>query len=772
MKAGKPQISAWLVTHRYRTIGVWVVLAALLAPAAARVKQELSVTATVPGSESAHVEELVATRFASGFAQYAVLVIDGAPSPRNRIGREFLSSLRDTLAVQPFVSRTFSYLDVPDTMFIGSRGETFLIAGLKSTDGRIDDVVPRLRAVTERIAARSSISNLSLRWTGETPLNHDLRSVSASDAKDAERRVMPVTLILLVVAFGAVAAALLPLLSAGLAITLALGAAVAVSRVWPLSILLQNVVAMLGLGLGIDYALLVVGRFRESLNVGMTPANAAMDAASKAGHTIVLSGASVAIGFVALLAIPVNEIRSLAVGGLLVIVIAVLIATTLLPVLLSMLGSRVNWGRIRRSKQTSGSERWRAWGRFVCHHPLIVLFAAGIPTGLLAFQSTRLSSDLPRGDWLPPSMESARALQSLSNAGRSGVVNSIRIVVSLPDGNSWDSPSGWAAVKNASDRLSADSRVARVRSLTTVTGMIAPNLTVIAALPATVRDALTSRDGKTALVEIMPSETAGQSGAMDLVRELRGRRAADLTGLAGTRLDVGGLPAFNVDYESAIGDRFFSVVIAVVLVTMIALMIGFRSVLIAMKAVALNLLSVAAAFGAVVLVFQDGHGIRLLGLSSPLNGTFTAIPIIVFCVVFGLSMDYEVFLVARVAEARRNGLDDSEAIAEGLARTGGLITSAAAIMIAVFAAFTIGDFVIIKILGFALAVAVLVDATVMRVAIGPALLSLAGRWNWWPGDLNNSNRYVVAASSMELSRTKSASSPLDPTPTFAKIFER
>lgn len=734
MKASKAPIAEWLVAHCYWVIGMWVVFAALLAPAASHVKDKLSVAAKVPGSESARVEELVETRFSSGFAQYAVLVIDGAPSPRDSVGRAFLRSVRDTLATQSFVSRTLSYLDVPDSMFIGPRGGTFLIAGLKSVDGNTDHIVPRLRAVTARLAARSSISHVTLRWTGETPLNHDLRSVSAGDAKDAERRVMPVTLILLVLAFGALAAALLPLLSAGLAIVLALGAAVAISGFWPLSILLQNVVTMLGLGLGIDYALLVVGRFRESLNNGMTSSDAAIDAASKAGHTIALSGASVAIGFVALLVIPVNEIRSLAVGGLLVIVMAVLLAATLLPVVLSILGHHVNWGRVRRTRQGNGSERWRVWGRFVCSHPLLVLIAAGIPTGALAFQSSRLSSDLPRGDWLPPSMESARALQSLRDAGRSGVVNSIRIVVSLPHGHSWDSPPGWAAVKKVSDGLSADSRVSRVRSLTTVTGMISPNLSVIAALPPTVRDALGSRDGKTVLIEIMPSESTGQSGVMDLVRELRAHPDAHLTGLAGTTLNVGGLPAFNVDYESAIGDRFFSVVIAVVFVSMIALAIGFRSVLVAIKAVALNLLSVASAFGAVVLVFQDGYGIRFLGLSSPLDGTFTAIPIIVFCVVFGLSMDYEVFLVARVAEARRNGLDDSAAIAEGLARTGGLITSAAAIMIAVFAAFTLGDFVLIKILGFTLAVAVLIDATVMRVAIGPALLKLAGRWNWWPGE--------------------------------------
>jgi RND superfamily putative drug exporter len=197
---------------------------------------------------------------------------------------------------------------------------------------------------------------------------------------------------------------------------------------------------------------------------------------------------------------------------------------------------------------------------------------------------------------------------------------------------------------------------------------------------------------------------------------------------------VGGLPALNVDYDNSISGRFVGIVALVVGLTMLALFIGFRSVLIAAKAVALNLLSVATAFGAVVLVFQDGFGVTLLGLAEPLGGNFPAIPVIVFAVVFGLSMDYEVFLVSRVAEARSAGMSDREAIVEGLARTGGLITSAAAIMIVVFAAFTLGDFVLMKILGFALSVAVLVDATVVRMAIGPALLMLAGKWNWWPGD--------------------------------------
>jgi RND superfamily putative drug exporter len=248
-----------------------------------------------------------------------------------------------------------------------------------------------------------------------------------------------------------------------------------------------------------------------------------------------------------------------------------------------------------------------------------------------------------------------------------------------------------------------------------------------------VRRSFVSRDGRATLVEVVPREGVDPGEVAAMVRELRAGAGPGATGVAGARLLVGGLPAFNVDYEAAVRRSFPPVVALVVGGTLLALCVAFRSALVPVKAVALNLLSVAAAFGVVVLVFQDGHGASLLGLASPIDGTFAAVPLIVFCVVFGLSMDYEVFLVARVAEARRSGLDEGGALAEGLARTGGVITSAAAIMATVFGAFTLGDFVLIKVLGVALASAVVIDATLIRVAVGPALLALAGRWNWWPG---------------------------------------
>jgi RND superfamily putative drug exporter len=729
--------AAAIVRLRWWIVAAWVVLAVALLPGAVRVEQRLEVSASVTSSESARAASLLATRFPSALADYAVLVIDGVPSPTTAAGRAALDRIRKSVDSLPVVTRTVSYLDTPDTLFTSARGGTFMVVGLATAGQRPEELVPTLRQASSRAAdeLRATFPALRLEWTGEIALNYDLRRVSAADAEGAERKVLPLTLVLLIVAFGAVAAAFLPLVAGGLAIGLSLGAAVVVTRFFPLSILLQNVVTMLGLGLGIDYALLVVARFREGLARGLTSHDAARETIEQAGHTIIISGASVAIGFAALLFMPVNEIRSLAVGGLLVITISILLAVTLVPALLAALGRRVNWGRIRGQViDAAGSVRWRNWGRFVCARPITVLLVAGIPLVAIATQATRLTTNLPRPDWLPSEMESARALHRLGDMERSGIVQSIRVVVHLPNGVTWDSPAGWTALRRASEDLAHDRRVARVRSLTTTTGLITPNLQLLASMPKDLVGSLGSSDGRMALIDVFPTEAVTANQGMDFVRELRRDGAAHLTGLAGATMDVGGLPALNADYESSITGKFLTIVGLVVGLTTLALLLGFRSVMIAVKAVLLNLLSVATAFGAVVLVFQDGIGIRLLGLSQALGGNFPAIPVIVFAIVFGLSMDYEIFLVSRIAEARRAGMSDRDAIAEGLSRTGGLITSAASIMIVVFAAFTLGDFVLIKILGFALSVAVLVDATVVRMAIGPALLMVAGKWNWWPGD--------------------------------------
>jgi RND superfamily putative drug exporter len=247
------------------------------------------------------------------------------------------------------------------------------------------------------------------------------------------------------------------------------------------------------------------------------------------------------------------------------------------------------------------------------------------------------------------------------------------------------------------------------------------------------------------MLEAVPREGLSSDELTALVKRIRNIPPVSMTAAGTSMLRVGGVPALNIDYEDAVaGPRQFTRVVSLIVVaTFLVLAIGFRSLLVPLKAIVLNLLAVSAAFGAVTLVFQEGIGAPLLGIDSALARVFPAVPVLVFCVVFGLSMDYEVFLVARVRESRAAGLGEREAIAKGLTHTGRLITSAAAIMIAVFGAFMLGDFLLMKMLGFALAFAVLIDATVMRLAISPALLVLAGRWNWWPGGRLNRSDAII-----------------------------
>jgi len=365
-------------------------------------------------------------------------------------------------------------------------------------------------------------------------------------------------------------------------------------------------------------------------------------------------------------------------------------------------------------------------------HPWLALSLAGVPLLLLAWQATRLDTRLPSGDWLPEAAESVHALHTLERMDRPGVVYSLRLLVELPADSIAETDTGWNAIDRLTKGIAADPRCARVLSITTLAD---GDRSSLADLPDESRRTFLSSDGKEALVEVVPTASMSLRDHVDWVRDLRNTGAPSLTGVPGATMRIGGIPALNADYQTIVDDHIMPVTVLVVTGTLIALVAGFRSLFVAVKAIALNLVSVAASFGALVLVFQEGHGSGLLGIPGGTGSIFPLVPIVTFAIVFGLSMDYEVFLVARVLEARRNGLSEIDAIPEGMARTAGLITSAAAIMIVVFAAFTFGSFLVVKMIGFTLAVAVLIDATLVRIVIGPALLRLAGDWNWWPGGL-------------------------------------
>jgi RND superfamily putative drug exporter len=731
--------------RRFWVTGFVLAAALTLLPFSFHAERRLETATRVEGSQAEMVRQELATRFRSPFVNRVVLVVQGLPSADSDEGGQALESIVSRLKEESGVSGVVSYNELRDPIFLGKGGGTLVLVGLAPTEGSAESLIPELHRLAGSLEnqMRGRYPAVKLELTGEIPLNFDIRKASADEVRRGEGLVIPATLALLLVAFGSFVAALIPLAVGELAIATTMAITGFLAQRWHLSILVQNLATMLGLGLGIDYALLMVSRFREAIAAGCNGPSGSLLAARQAGRTLLISASTVAIGFLALLTVPISEIRSIGIAGFLVAGISVLLTNTLVPALLAWLGPRIDFGKLpftpkldARRESLTGN-RWRRWGRLIVAHPWLALILAGSPLLVLAWPVKHLDTSMPRVNWLPQAAESVDALNALERMDRSGVVESLRIIVELPQDSIAQTDAGWNAVDHLSKQLAGDPRCARVISITTIAE---GDRSSLRSIPRDTHRTFLSSDGRVALIEVVPATSVSLREQVNWVRQIRKTGGAALTGVPATTLLVGGIPALNGDYETIIDNHFPSVTALVVGGTLLALLVGFRSVFAAVKAIGLNLLSVTASIGALVFVFQEGHGSRFLGVSGGTGSVFPLVPIVTFAIVFGLSMDYEVFLVARVLEARKSGLSEAEAIPEGLAKTAGLITSAAAIMIVVFAAFTFGDFLVVKMIGFTLAVAVLIDATLVRIVIGPALLRLAGDWNWWPGGLRATHK--------------------------------
>ena len=363
--AGSERFGAAIVRWRWAVVLGWLLVGAALLPLATAIETRLTVAARVEHSESAAVEDVLDARFHSPFARWVALVIAGVPTPNTAAGRAVLEQTTEIVRAQPSVTRTFSHLDDPDSLFAGATGEgTFVVVGLDPDVSRPERLLPGLRTATAALERelRGRHPTATLRWTGEIALNADLRVASAAAAARAERRALPLTLVVLLVAFGAIAAAMVPLIAAMAAVVVTLGMVALLASWWPLSMVLQNVVSMLGIGLGIDYALLTVSRFRAARAEGASVHDASATCVARAGPTIVLSAGTVAIGFGALLLLPLGEIRAIAVGGLLVAVTSALVAVSLVPAVLAICGSRLEVGRVRVPGSRWMSTWWETVG--------------------------------------------------------------------------------------------------------------------------------------------------------------------------------------------------------------------------------------------------------------------------------------------------------------------------------------------------------------------------------------------------------------------------
>ena len=578
-----------------------------------------------------------------------------------------------------------------------------------------------------------SSSSLTVTGTGFVPVNEAFNKTLESDLQRAETVTLPVTLILLVVIFASVVAAGLPLGVGVLTIVGGLAGTFFLNRFTDVSQYALNIVTLIGLGVSIDYSLFIVNRFRDELAAGASREDAIATTMATAGRAITFSGITVAVGLSAMLFYQGTFMASMGAAGAIVVAVAVLYGLTFLPALLAIIGPGVNRLRLpglRQARTSSGGGFWHGLAGWVMRRPLVVLIPA---TGfLLLAGSPFLSLRLANGnvDMLPTRLEARQGFDRLTADFPGQGQTTFNIVVSYPDG----SPLTAARI---ADQFALEQRIAAIPNVLHTTSIydLDPTLALadyqrlytgdVSALPAGARALLSQTVGKHI---VLIQATSNSQVSSDEARSVLSSIRSD-AGVTGGSVRVGGETAIDVDVIKSILDRTPLAIGFVVVLTYVVLFFLTGSVILPLKAVVLNMLSIGASFGALVWIFQQGHLSNLLAFTP--QSIDPSIPVILFSIVFGLSMDYEVLLVSRIHEEYVRTGDNTAAVAAGLERSGRLITGAAAIMFTVFMAFGLAEVVIIKAIGIGLAIAVAIDATLVRALVVPAVMRLLGDFNWW-----------------------------------------
>lgn len=571
--------------------------------------------------------------------------------------------------------------------------------------------------------------NVQVYLTGEPAIFRDIELASERDLQRGEIITMPVVLLLLLIVFGSVIAATLPVVMGIFAVTVTMAIILGLAQVLDMSVFTVNIATFLGLGVAIDYSLLLVSRFREELAAHDVADSIAitMDAAGKA---IVFSALTTMLGLSGMLLFDIATLRSIGIGGIVVIGMSLLVTLTLMPVLLAILGTRVNAVSIlpRRTPRVDGF--WRGIATRVMRRP--VLFAVPVVTFLVLLGTPFLHVNLgaPAAGTLPPSYESRQGWDLVQEQFGAGTTTPIIVAVEARDG--LYNPEALQQLKAFTATVAQHEHVRKVESVVD----LSPEITLDQYLalylnprfmPDEVRQAVSALSTSTiTAVRIFTNVEENSEEAEDLVHFVR-RSEPETNRLQAWTT---GYTASVMDMRDDLYGRFPMAVGIIMLSIYVALLIMFRSVILPLKAVLMNAISIFASYGALVYIFQDGHFQDILGFKS--TGTIDLVfPIILFCILFGLSMDYEVFLLSRMKERYDLTRENATAVVEGLERTGRIITSAALVVILVLAGFAMGDLVIIKAMGVSMGLAIAIDVTIVRTILVPALMRLLGDWNWW-----------------------------------------
>jgi len=663
-----------------------------------------------PASESTRVTELVADRFGAGQADLVLLVdpVDGdVDSPVSRAAGEALGEL---ISSDPDVAQWFSYWSLGGAPPLRSAdgGTALVLVRTQGDDNARFDAGERIAE-----AARGIDPAVLVTPAGPQAVNGAVTHTIEADLARAEMIVVPITLVLLVLVFAGLVAAGLPLLIGGIAVLGTFFSLWAVAQVTDVSIFSINLVTALGLGLAIDYSLFIVSRFREELAKRPRRESAKDDRAlvadavgatvGTAGRTVAFSAFTVAVSLAALLVFPMYFLRSFAYAGIAVTLIAALGSLFTLPAVLATLGRRVDALSLRRSGGRGAAARarreqivvdpsrgrWYRTARFVQRHAVPVAAGTVALLVLLGLPFTRVAFGVPDERVLPEGDPARVATERLRAEFATSEADAFPVVAASADP---------AVLGPIADQL---------RRLDDVDRVDGPVL-----------------EADTALFSMVPSVAPQSEEAERLVTDIR---AISVEGIS---LQVGGGTAALMDTKSSILQRLPFALGWIALSTFVLLFLMFGSVVVPLKAMVLNLLSLSATFGAMVWVFQWGNGAELLGFTAT-GLTDISMPILMFCVAFGLSMDYEVFLLSRVHEEYQRTGDNATAVAVGLQRTGRIVTAAAAVLSVTFIAFATSDITFIKLFGLGLALAILMDASIVRGLLVPAFMHLAGEGNWW-----------------------------------------
>ncbi len=704
-----PRWTDFVIAHRWRIVAVWIVLFVLGGFAAANLGGLLSNRFSVPGAESERGLDLLKDRMGDRSDGAFTLVAGGVDSPQERAAFQ---------AAAARAARTVR----------GGKAGPPLEAGRGVVYAQISTPLENQDASKKTEDLRRAIGRvpgIATYLSGYPAINHDTQDIFNEDLGRGESIAVPIALLVIVFMFGTVGGVAVPVMFAAMTIPTTLGLVWVFAHLMDMAIYVTNIVALIGLAIAVDYSMLVVFRFREELAHAEDADDALRTAMRTAGRATLFSGGTVAVGLALLVFMPLPFMRSMGVGGLLVPLVSIAASATLLPALLSLMGRRVNrWpiipGRIlERRAQKNVTGAWHALATSIMRRPVLWFCAAG---GLmLALALPALGLQLTGGDnrGVPLTTESTRGLHVLETTLGPGTLAPHQIVVDTHRPGGVSDP----AVVAAQRRLVALLRSDREISPSTV---VAP-----AGVPrGQARQAnLVDAQGRVLQVRAAGHSDSGTQQAMDLVHRIRDRYVPAARFPRSDEVLLSGAPAFGVDFLDRAYGAFPWLVLAVLIVSYLLLLRAFRSVVLPAKAVVMNLLSVSATYGVLVLVFQHGWG-EALGLqqSPQIDGW---IPIFLFAMLFGLSMDYEVFLLSRIREEWELRHDNEHAIAFGLEHTGRIITAAAIIMIAAFAGFLFGSFVGLQEFGLGLSAAILLDATIVRAILVPATMKLLGRWNWY-----------------------------------------